>query len=141
MKQSVLLISFCVFALSGVAQDRFVAPSRTFQAAPNLMTLPDGESAAGLAQTPMGYPSPLNGKPIPANSLVGINGHRLLSSNADHVLLWSDVGLQTVEAKVYSDFYPGLERIVFRLPAYLRGNAWITVMGRQSSNAVKIIVE
>ena len=141
MKHLFLLLLLCVLTASAFAQDRAIAPRRTFQPSPDLMTLQGTDDAAGLAQTPAGYPLPLNGSPIPARSLVGILGHELLKSGANQVLLWSNNGIQVIEAKAVRDLFPGLERIVFRLPADLHGDVWVATVGRQSSNVVKIIVE
>ena len=141
MKPLFIAILLCVLTTFAFAQDRAIAPRRAFQPSPSLMTREGTDDAAGLVQTPAGYPLPLNGSPIPARSLVGILGHELLKSGANQVVLWSNDGVQVVEAKAVRDLFPNLERIVFRLPADLHGDVWVATLGRQSSNVVRITIE
>ncbi len=123
------------------AQSRSPKPRRTAQTAPRLLTVTDTDLAAGLAQTPQGYPQSLGNGSIPAQSTIGIYGRFLVSSGADKVILWSDIGILVVDARASRNSFPGLDMIVFRLPANLHGDVWITTVGRQASNTVKITVE
>lgn len=119
-------------------QDRTPPLRRQFQPSPQLVTYPDTDNAAGIAQTPHGYALSLSG-PVPAGSIVGIYGYRLVSSSASKILLWSDTGVMVVDCDAWR--YAFFEMVTFRLPANLYGDVWVTTLGRQTSNTVRITIE
>ena len=140
MKYMFLAFLFCAaFTASALAQDRTVPSRRVFQPSPQLSVIHDTDNAAGIAQTPYGHALTLGG-PIPAGSTVGVYGHFLLRS-ANKVLLWSDGGVVVVDAETSRYPFFGLEMVTFRLPVDLRGDVWVTTVGRLNSNTVKIVVE
>lgn len=135
-----LLIGFT----HGLAQDRWLAPVRTFEPLPQLAVFNGTEYATGIAQTPdlqVLVLSDLGWPPIPAGSTVGIYGSYLTNNSVSQVWL-RVVGWQvTVEVDVYKLNIPGLEMAVFHLPAEVHGEVWITTVGRRSSNSVRLTVE
>lgn len=139
MKHLLSLFLCASFTLCVVAQDRSLPSRRAFQPAPVLLTMADSQDAAGIAQTPMGYVIPLYVTPIPAQSRVSIYGRSLLSVSS--VLVWHSGGIAFIPATTSRNSFPGIENITFRLPAGVVGEVWITTIGRQSSNTVRLIVE
>ena len=134
--KTILSLFLCAsLALCVVAQDRSLPSRRAFQPAPVLMTMTGTQDAAGMAQTPMGYVVPLyNG--VPAQSRVSLYGRSLLSVSS--VLLWHDGGIVAIPAQSARNSFPGLEAVTFRLPAGVVGEVWVTTIGRQSSNTVRL---
>ena len=139
MKHLLSLFLCASLALCVVAQDRSLPSRRAFQPAPVLLTMTGTQDAAGMAQTPMGYVVPLYAAPIPAQSRVSLYGRSLLSVSS--VLLWHDGGIVAIPAQSARNSFPGLETVAFRLPAGVVGEVWVTTIGRQSSNTVRLTVE
>lgn len=135
----ILSLFLCAsLALCVVAQDRSLPSRRAFQPAPVLLTMTGTQDAAGIAQTPMGYVVPLYGF-IPEQSRVSLYGRSLMNTSA--VLLWHDGGIVAIPAQSARNSFPGLETVAFRLPAGVVGEVWVTTIGRQSSNTVRLVVE
>jgi hypothetical protein len=140
MKHLLALLLCASFVLCASAQERSLSPRRGFQPAPVLLTMAGSDDAAGFAQTPQGYALPLYAAPVPAESRVGIYG-RSLSASTFSVMLWHSGGVERVTAESSRNAFPGLETVSFRLPADVRGEVWVTVIGRQTSNTVRLTVE
>ncbi len=140
MKITATFILLACLALCGFAQDRSLPSRRFFQPAPVLMTMIGTQDAAGIAQTPMGYVVPLYAAPIPAESRVGIYG-RSLSANTFSVMLWHSGGVTFALAESSRNPLQGLGTASFRLPADVHGEVWVTAIGRQTSNTVRLTVE
>ena len=138
MKNILSLILCASFVLSVTAQDRRISPRRTAQAPPVLLTMAGSDDAAGFAQTPQGYALPLYATLIPAESRVSLYGRSLMGVSS--VMLWYSGGIVAVPAQSARNSFPGLETVAFRLPAGVVGEVWITTIGRQSSNTVRLTV-
>ena len=139
MAKVIALLLF--LSVAALAQDRVPPSRRTTTLSPQLTVITDTDHAAGFIQTSYGYPLALTGDLIPASSTVGIFGQYLTSNSTSKVSLWSDNGVQVVDATVWQYPFFGLEVLIFRLPVDLHGNVYVTTLGRQASNTVKITVE
>lgn len=138
MKHLLALLLCASFVLCASAQDRSLPSRRFFQPAPVLLTMTGTQDAAGIAQAPMGYVVPLYGF-LPEQSRVSLYGRSLMGVSS--VMLWHSGGIVAVPAQSARNSFPGLETIAFRLPAGVVGEVWVTTIGRQSSNTVRLTVE
>ncbi len=139
MKIFFSLLLCASFALCVVAQDRSLPSRRAFQSAPVFLTITGTQDAAGIAQSPQGHAVPLHIAPAPQWSLVGLYGRGF--AGVSLVMLWHDNGVTIAPVESVRSIFPGIEMIVFRLPAGVTGEVWITTIGRQSSNIVRLTVE
>ena len=101
------------------------------------MTMTGTQDAAGIAQTPMGNILTLYGF-LPEQSRVSLYGRSLMGVSS--VMLWHSGGIVAIPATTSRNSFPGLENITFRLPAGVVGEVWVTTIGRQSSNTVRLVV-
>lgn len=136
-----IIFAFCLL-LPVSAQDRELAERRELRInTPQLLEYPDLHIAAGLAQSPQGYPVTLSGV-IPTGSIVSIWGKQLSGSAVTYVLLLNQGREWALKAEVYSHLWFGLETCVFRLPSEIHGEVFIKAIGEnQNSNKVRILVE
>jgi len=139
MKHLLSLVLCTGLALCASAQDRSLPSRRAFQPAPVLLTITGTQDAAGIAQTPEGHAIPLHIAPTPQWSLVGLYGRGF--AGVSLVMLWHDNGVAIAPVESVRSIFPGIETIVFRLPAGVAGEVWVTTIGRQSSNIVRLTVE
>lgn len=132
------LFLFLFLSLSGLAQDRGTAFRLT---EPQLLEYPNLGIAAGMAQSPQGFPVFLQDV-VPSGSLVSIWGKQLSGSSVTHVLLLNQGREWALKAEVYPQPWFGLETCVFRLPSEIHGEAFIKAIGEnRNSNKVRILVE
>lgn len=132
------LFLFLFLPLSGLAQDRAVAFRLT---EPQLLEYPNLGIAAGMAQSPQGFPVMLQDV-VPAGSLVSIWGKQLSGSAVTHVLLLNEGREWATKAQVYSQLWFGLETLSLRLPGEIHGEVFIKAIGEsRNSNLVRILVE
>lgn len=131
-----LLICLVLASFPGMAQDRILV-----QLEPQLLEYSNLGLAAGLAQSPQGYPVMLH-EVVPTGSIVSILGKQLSKSAVTHVLLLNQGREWALKAEVYPQLWFGLETCVFRLPGEIHGEVFVKAIGEsRNSNLVRILVE
>jgi hypothetical protein len=135
----VLLMILPVFAL---AQDRSVQEIRSLKLqTPQLLEYPDLHIAAGIVQSPQGYPV-MTYDLIPAQSTMGLYGHSLKSNGVTKIVLQNQGGELLLDVNVWPVGWLKLEMMTFRLPPEVHGEVWVKTVGRfDVSNTVRFFVE
>lgn len=135
-----LLLCLCVGPFVA-AQDRGLLELRKTWETPRLMEY-EGLAgiAAGIAQSPEGYPVMLY-NPLPVGSLVSIYGNNL--ADVSEILITTEEGRElTVPFVILPMGYFKLEMLHFRLPVDVRGDVWLKAVSRtRESNLVRLLVK
>jgi len=136
-----IIFAFCLL-LPVSAQDRELAERRELRInTPQLLEYPDLHIAAGLGQSPSGYPVMLYDL-IPRQSTIGIYGKYLAENGVVDVLINNQGREFALDVQTHPMGWFRWEMATFRLPADVTGEVWIRTMGRfNESNIVRIFVE
>lgn len=135
----VLLMILPVFAL---AQDRSVQEIRSLKLqTPQLLEYPDLHIAAGIVQSPQGYPV-MTYDLIPAQSMIGLYGTSLRFNGVTKIVLQNQGGELLLDVDVWPVGWLKTEMMTFRLPPEVHGEVWVKTVGRfDVSNTVRFFVE
>ena len=138
-----LLVLLMILPVIGLAQDRSVQGIRSLKSyTPQLLEYPGLHIAAGIVQSPQGYPV-MTYDLIPAQSLIGLYGQSLKVSGVTKALLQYQGEELVVDVEVWPVGWLKLEIMTFRLPPEVHGEVWVKTMGRfdNASNTVRFFVE
>lgn len=139
--KTLLLLFF--LSVTVTAQDRYLESPRQFavRLPPQLME-GAGVTANGIAQAPNGEPAFIVGfNRIPAGSIIGLYGSMLQRNDVAEVLIMANGKEYALAVDVYSQVFPNLEMVVFRLPSAVTGEVWVRAAGLRESNFVRFFVE
>lgn len=135
-----LLLCFCVGPFVA-AQDRSLYELRKTWETPRLIEYEGlGGIAAGIAQSPEGYPVMLY-EPLPVASTVGIYGNNL--ADVSEIQITTEEGRELrLPAVVFPMGFFKIDILHFRLPGDVRGEIWIKAVSRtRESNLVRLFVK
>lgn len=131
----------CMLTITAVAQDRYVPARRSQNLPPQLLENPDSHIASGLAQSPYGYPINISIEPLPRGSVVGLYGMLLKRNGVHEVLIMANGKEYSLRVEVFSERFPKLEKLVFKLPHEISGEVLVSTVGLTRSNWVRFYVE
>ena len=141
MKIVSLMCLMLALTIVGLSQERSLQTPRSRAQQPELFEYPALHLAAGMAQSPQGYPVLLSDT-VPSQSVVGLYGSSLQANNVSKVLLQSGDSTWEVNVQIFPTLWFKRDTAVFRLPPDAHGEVWVNAVGRFGiSNTVRFWVD